>query len=116
MAASRSASAKTMLGFLPPSSRATRFTVGAAAAMIRRPVTMPPVKETRSTSGASVSIGPTRSPAPVTRLATPVGRPTSVSASTSHIAVDGVSSLGLSTKVFPAASAGATFQAVCSSG
>ncbi len=109
-AASKSASAKTTLGFLPPSSSATFFTVAAAAAITRRPVTMPPVNETRSTSGASVSAGPTRSPAPSTRLATPGGTPASVSAVISQIAVDGVSSHGLSTKVLPAASAGATFQ------
>ena len=40
-AVSRSASAKTMLGFLPPSSRATFFTVPDATAMIRLPVSEP---------------------------------------------------------------------------
>ncbi len=39
-----------------------------------------------------------------------------MSAFISQIDVEGVSSLGLSTKVFPAASAGATFHEVCSSG
>ena len=116
IAAGRSASAKTTLGFLPPSSRATRFTVAAAAAMIERPVCRPPVKETRSTSGLSTSGCPAAAPAPVTRFATPGGRPTSVSAFISQTAVDGVSSLGLRTKVLPAARAGATFHEVCSSG
>ena len=40
----------------------------------------------------------------------PAGRPASSSRRISMIAVDGVSSLGLSTNVLPAASAGATFQ------
>ena len=116
IAAGRSASAKTTLGFLPPSSSATRFTVAAAAAMIARPVSRPPVKETRSTAGSSTSGAPAVAPAPSTRLATPSGRPTSASVRTSHIAVLGVSSLGLRTKVLPATRHGATFHAVCSSG
>ncbi|CAM5621197.1 hypothetical protein SCANM63S_09716 [Streptomyces canarius] len=115
-AASKSASAKTMLGFLPPSSSATFFTVPAAAAISRRPVCRPPVKETRSTSGWSASGAPASGPAPSTRLATPGGSPASASSRTRWIAVCGVSSLGFRTKVLPAASAGATFHAVWSSG
>ncbi|CAM5732230.1 hypothetical protein SALBM311S_01608 [Streptomyces alboniger] len=57
-AVSKSASAKTMLGFLPPSSSATFFTVPAAAAIRPRPVWSPPVNETRSTSGWSASGAP----------------------------------------------------------
>ncbi len=115
-AVSKSASANTTLGFLPPSSSATRLTVAAASAMTRRPETAPPVKEIMSTRGSVVSGAPTTGPAPSTRLATPGGSPTSSSACISRPAVDGVSSLGLSTKVLPASSAGATFHAVCSSG
>ncbi len=115
-AASRSASANTMLGFLPPSSRATFFTVSAADAMIRLPVASPPVNDTRSTRGSSLSRAPARGPAPSTRLATPAGTPASSSRPISRIAVCGVSSLGFSTNVLPAARQGATFQAVCSSG
>ena len=78
-AASRSASANTMLGFLPPSSRATFFTVAAAEAMIRLPVARPPVKETRSTRGVlAEQAHPRAAPAPSTRLATPAGTPASV--------------------------------------
>ena len=115
-AASRSVSAKTMFGFLPPSSNATRLMVSAPAFMMARPVATPPVKDTRSTRGSLVSSGPTSAPAPVTRLATPAGSPASVSVSISKIAVDGVSSAGLSTKLFPASRAGATFQATWSRG
>ena len=111
-----SASAKTMLGFLPPSSRAIFLTVSAAFAISRRPVSTPPVNDTRSTSGWVDSGAPAVGPAPSTRLPTPAGSPASVSRRIKMIAVDGDSSLGLSTKVLPAASAGATFHDVWSSG
>ena len=106
-----------MLGFLPPSSSATFFTVAAAAAMIACPVARPPVKETMSTAGCSVSGAPTvgagaehevdharRQPGLGEQLHEQDRR------------CDGVSSLGLSTNVQPAASAGATFHDACSSG
>ena len=115
-AASKSASAKITLGFLPPSSRATFFTVPAAAAAITRPVASPPVKETMSTSRCVESAGPTSDPAPVTRFATPSGSPSSCSTSIIKMAVEGVSSAGLRMKEQPAARAGAIFQAACSSG
>ena len=100
-AVSRSASAKTMLGFLPPSSRATFFTVPAAAAITARPVARPPVNDTRSTRGSATSGPPTSGPVPGTRLATPSGTPASARRSMRRSEVDGVSSLGLSTKVQP---------------
>ena len=84
-ATSRSASAKTMLGFLPPSSRATFLTVAAAEAITRRPVTRPPVNETRSTRGSSTSGAAASAPAPRTRLPTPAGSPAS---SSSRIRMD----------------------------
>ena len=115
-AVARSASAKTMLGFLPPSSRATFFTVPEAAAMMRLPVPRPPVNETRSTRGSSLSGAPALGPSPRTRLPTPAGSPASSSSRIRWIAVCGESSLGLSTNVQPAASAGATFQETWSSG
>ena len=43
------------------------------------PLTRPPVKETRSTSGCSARRAPTVWPGPVTMLATPAGRPASAS-------------------------------------
>ena len=51
MAASKSASAKTMLGLLPPSSRPTFFTLSAALRMMCLPTSTEPVKATMSTSG-----------------------------------------------------------------
>ena len=114
-AVSKSASAKTTFGFFPPSSSATRLTVGAAAAIARVPerpagerdhVDVRVLRQRRAGGG----------PAPRTRLATPAGSPASSSARISRTAVDGVSSLGLSTKVLPANRAGATFQIACSSG
>ena len=72
---SKSASANTMLGFLPPSSTATRFTVSADARMIAWPVARPPVKLTMSTSGCAVSGAPTAGPVPSRMLTTPGGTP-----------------------------------------
>ena len=46
-----SASAKTMLALLPPSSRVTRFTWSAQPAMICLPTSVEPVKQTLRTSG-----------------------------------------------------------------
>ena len=64
-----------MFGFLPPSSSATFFTVPDAAAMIRLPVARPPVNETRSTLGSSLSGAPALGPSPRTRFADPGGQP-----------------------------------------
>ena len=63
-----------MAADLPPSSRCTRFSVGAAAAMIRLPVTALPVKLILSTSGLSTSAAPSSGLSPVTTLNTPGGR------------------------------------------
>ncbi|CAM5566026.1 hypothetical protein SCYAM73S_04885 [Streptomyces cyaneofuscatus] len=84
--------------------------------MMARPVVSPPVNDTMSTRGSSVSGAPTAAPAPSTRLATPSGSSASTSSPMSRTAVCGVSSLGFRTKVLPAPSAGATFHAVWSSG
>ena len=67
-------------------------------------------------SSCSESGAPTVPPSPRTRLATPAGSPSLSRMSISRMAVCGVSSAGLSTKEQPAAIAGATFQATCSSG
>ena len=115
-AVSKSESANTMLGFLPPSSSAIRFTVPAAAAMIDRPVARPPVNDTMSTRGSVTSGEPTSAPGPRTRLTTPSGRPASSSSPISLIVVSGVTSLGFTIAVLPAASAGASFHEICSSG
>ena len=58
-AASRSASSKTMLGDLPPSSRVTRLMPSAASRRMERPVAVSPVKATFRTSGWVTSARPT---------------------------------------------------------
>ena len=58
-ALSRSASAKTMLQFLPPSSRLTGVRLAAAAREMIRPVPVSPVKVIRSTRGSVVRASPT---------------------------------------------------------
>ena len=70
-ARSRSASAKTMTGFLPPSSKCTRFSVSAPCFMISEPVRLSPTKPIALMSGCSVSALPASSPKPLTRFQTP---------------------------------------------
>ena len=76
-ACSRSASSRMMLADLPPSSCATRFTVGAAAVATATPARVEPVKETMSTSGCDEMAAPTVGPSPFTMLKTPAGTPAS---------------------------------------
>src|ERR1700694_4983921 len=95
MAASRSASAKMMFGFFPPSSRDTFLNHGAAASATFFPVTVPPVNEMVLIFGCAVIAAPTFGPVPCTTLRTPLGNPASRQISHSKYAVIGVSSLGL---------------------
>jgi hypothetical protein len=113
---SRSASSRITFGDLPPSSIATGFTVAAASSLTRRPARVEPVKETMSTSRCPTIASPTTGPIPVTRLKTPAGRPTASITSASWKAFRGVTSLGFSTTVQPAARAGATLAAIWFSG
>ena len=115
-AAGRSASAKMMFGDLPPSSSVTRLIVSAAPVAIWRPTSVEPVNAIFATSGCSTSRCPQVRPGPTTTLTTPSGRPASSASSAKRSAVSGVSSAGLSTTVFPAASAGPSFQAAIVSG
>ena len=71
--ASKSASSRMMLADLPPSSCATRLTVGAAARATSMPARVEPVNDTMSTSGCAASGAPTLTPSPLTRLNTPGG-------------------------------------------
>ena len=57
--AATSASSSAIAADLPPSSRKTRFSVGAAAAMIARPVAVEPVNDTMSTRGSVASTAAT---------------------------------------------------------
>ena len=109
-ARSRSASANTITGFLPPSSKCRRFRVGAAWAWISEPVADSPTNPIALISGCSVSARPADSPRPCTVFNTPGGRPASSAISDSNAAVHGDHSAGLCTTVHPAASAGAIFQ------
>src|SRR5690242_14607163 len=93
----RSASGRTTLGDLPPSSAATRL-----------PARVEPVNETMSTPSCDAIASPTTGPGPDTRLNTPDGNPASSMMSASAYAASGATSLGLSTTVQPAARAGAT--------
>ncbi len=104
------------MGDLPPSSSATRLTVADAASDTFRPAAVEPVNVTMSTSGWRAIASPTTGPVPVTRLKTPGGRPSSSRISASRNALSGATSLGLSTTVHPAASAGATFAQIWCSG
>ncbi len=96
-----------MLALLPPSSRVTRFTCGAQPAMIRVPTSVEPVNTILRTSGWVTKRSPTTEPLPASTWNTPSGIPASSASSPSRSAVSGVSSAGLRTTVFPAASAGA---------
>ena len=73
---SRSASAKTRRGHLPPSSRATDAPRAPQTLAIWRPVAVEPVKVTLSTRSSATSARPVSAP-PVTTLRTPGGRPAS---------------------------------------
>src|SRR5205814_7594353 len=110
MATSRSASAKIMFGFLPPSSSDTFLNNGAQASATLRPVTVPPVNEIVPIFGFAVIAAPTLGPVPCTTLSTPFGNPASAQILHNRNAVIGVSSLGLAMAVLPTAMAGAIFQ------
>ena len=69
-----------------------------------------------STLGCAAIASPTTGPTPLTRLKTPGGRPTSSITSARMKALIGATSLGFSTTVQPAASAGATFSTTWYSG
>src|SRR5208283_5190332 len=113
----KSQSAKTIVAFLPPSSKETGFTVGAAARMMAEPVRDSPVNVIASTPGCAVRNSPAESgPKPWITLKTPAGTPAVCITSASNVAVAGVSSDGFTTTQLPQASAGATFQVSSRSG
>ena len=74
IALSTSASANTRNGDFPPSSSVRPLSVPAVNVRISRPTCVEPVKATLSTSPCDASVRPV-SPAPVTKLKTPGGRP-----------------------------------------
>ena len=84
--------------------------------MISPPVFVDPVNATLSTPGCLTRYAPVVGPSPGTMLITPGGNPTSAASSARRSALSGVCGSGLSTTVQPAASAGASFHVVISSG
>ena len=74
-ARSRSASAKTTLADLPPSSSVTRLIVPAAPAAMPRPTSVEPVKATLATSGCSTSRCPHTEPGPGHHAQHALGQP-----------------------------------------
>src|ERR1700751_5692591 len=102
-AASQSASAKNMLGDLPPSSSVTRFKVSAALLTMIFPTAALPVNAILSTPGCATSAAPAVSTNPLTIFTTPGGKPTSSNQFATPNAVSGVCSAGFSTHVQPAA-------------
>src|ERR1700750_3003047 len=112
----RSASSRITFGDLPPSSWLTRFTVGAARLATSTPARVEPVNEIMSMSGCSLMAAPTSGPRPLIRLNTPFGTPASWRISAKINAEVGVNSDGFRIMVQPAASAGATLQAIWLSG
>src|SRR5665213_1286782 len=109
-ARSRSASSNTITGFLPPSSKCTRFSVGAPCAMMAEPVALSPTNPIALIAGCSVSALPASSPMPCTVFSTPSGTPACLTSFARRSAVTGDHSAGLWTTEQPAASAGAIFQ------
>src|SRR5205814_1093517 len=112
----QSASAKTMLGDLPPSSSEMRFRPRDASSMMRRPISVEPVKEIFRINGCVTSASPMAEPLPGNTWSTPGGSPAAWASSPSLSAVSGESDAGLSTTQLPAASAGAAFQQAIGNG
>src|SRR5471032_1261646 len=106
------ASSRMMLADLPPSSSDTTLTVSAACLATEAPARVEPVSDTMSTSGCDDITGPIFAPSPWIRLNTPAGTPAAAKISAKICDENGASSLGLSTTVQPASSAGATLQTI----
>ena len=107
-ARSRSASAKTTIGDLPPSSNVNGTSRSPAMPARSRPVATDPVNAIRRTRGWATRGVPASGPVPVTTLNSPSGSPASV-ASLARCRVDvDVNSDGLATTALPTASAGET--------
>src|SRR5256885_9806058 len=72
-----SASASTMVADLPPSSSETGIILSAAMWAMCLPVDVPPVNDTRLTSGCLVMASPITEPRPGSTLTRPLGTPAS---------------------------------------
>ena len=103
------------IGSLPPSSRCSFFIIGPAREAIRFPMSSEPVKAITGTSGCSTNGSPTSGPYPVTTFTTPGGKWPQATSTIFNVDRE-VNSEGLITTVFPAARAGAIFQARSNNG
>ena len=88
----------------------------AAARSTDRPVATEPVKVSDPMPGWAARAAPASVPSPVTTLTVPGGWSRPSTRSAKRRAVSGVCSAGLTTAVFPAASAGATLRHSIDSG
>ncbi len=109
-AASRSASANTICGLLPPSSSVTGTAFFAAAAWISAPVVTEPVNEMCCTPRCADSAAPASSPSPGTTFSAPAGNPASCAMRANASTVRHASSAGFSTQALPIASAAPTLR------
>src|SRR5262252_5861281 len=98
-AAPQSQSAKTICGFLPPSSIDTFLSVAADLATACLPIAVDPVNDSMSTSGCVTSTSPTTLPGPTTMLTAPEGTPAATMISPSRSVDAEVTSAGLTTAV-----------------
>ena len=88
----------------------------ASARLIRRAVSVEPVKQTPATRGSRVSAAPTVAPSPGRYCNTSCGMPASCSSCTAAKPIRLVCSAGLAITVLPAASAAATWPRKIASG
>src|SRR3954454_20544556 len=112
---SKSQSANTSIGLLPPNSSVTGTSFSAAAFETIRPTSTDPVNVTFRTFGCATSGAPHSGPKPDSMLKQPGGS-TRFSSSHTRSTVSGASSADFTTTVLPATSAGATFSAISSIG
>ena len=104
-----------MLGDLPPNSKVTGMMFLDAYCMINCPVVVSPVKAILLILGLEAKGLPASKPKPFTTLSTPAGRISSINSIKTKIPT-GVCSAGFKTTQFPAARAGAIFQAAINKG
>ena len=83
-----------------------------ATSPMRRPTSVLPVKLIMSTSGEATSASAASAPGALTTLTTPGGKPASSMIATSSMTASGSCGAGLTTTVFPMASAGQIFPAM----
>ena len=94
----------------------TFFTVAAHCCSNWMPMGVEPVKDSLRTTGLAVSSPPMAAESPVTTLITPAGIPARSASTHSARALNGVCEAGLSTRVQPAASAGAALRVIIAEG